>query len=304
MNVDFDTIVKIDNYAKIYRLTQLSCANDNRLMNILIIFGIAAGCILAERLWPAMELPRVRAWWGRVLLINSIQFGITVLAGQTWNHWLNHASIFHLKDHLGDWPSALIIYVFSTFVYYWWHRARHDSQFLWRMLHQIHHSARRLEIVTSFYKHPLEIWINSILSSLIVYPLFGGSVRAAGYYTVLIALGEFFYHWNIKTPAWLGFIFQRHAGFPRPSFAWRRKACTFAFLADMHRLFKTVGMHSLKTNGFLTEHDETIRRNLRGFDSRRDRLCNLCWMDARASSSGPNREAPSGSQRSTGDVCQ
>ena len=57
-------------------------------MNMLIIFGIAAGCILAERLWPAMELPRVNAWWARVLLINSIQLGITVLAGQTWNRWL------------------------------------------------------------------------------------------------------------------------------------------------------------------------------------------------------------------------
>jgi len=34
-------------------------------MKMLIIFGVAAGCILAERLWPAMELPRVNAWWGK-----------------------------------------------------------------------------------------------------------------------------------------------------------------------------------------------------------------------------------------------
>jgi len=112
-----------------------------------------------------------------------------VLAGQTWNRWLDHASIIRLKDHFNDWSSALIIYLFSTFVYYWWHRYRHESVFLWRVLHQIHHSAR-LEIVTSFYKHPVEILINSILSSLIVYPLFGASVRAAGYYTVLIAVGS------------------------------------------------------------------------------------------------------------------
>src|SRR5438552_8379299 len=178
-------------------------------MNMLNIFGVAAGCILAGRLGPAMELPHVNAWWGRTILINSIQLGITVLAGRTWNRWLDHASIFHLKDHLSDWPSALIVYFFSTFVYYWWHRYRHESAFLWRVLHQIHHSARRLEILTSFYKHPVEILINSILSSLLVYPLFGTSVRAVGYYTVLIAVGEFFYHWNIKTPLWLGFIFQR-----------------------------------------------------------------------------------------------
>jgi len=178
-------------------------------MNILIIFGIAVGCIVAERLWPAMKLPRVNAWWGRVILINSIQLGITVLAGQTWNRWLNHWSLLNFRDELSDWVSAIIIYVFSTFVYYWWHRYRHESQFLWRALHQIHHSARRLEILTSFYKHPVEIWINSLLSSVIVYPLFGGSIRAAAYYTVLIAVGEFFYHWNINTPSWLGYLFQR-----------------------------------------------------------------------------------------------
>jgi hypothetical protein len=82
-------------------------------MNMLIIFGIAAGCVLAERLWPAMELPRVNAWWGRVILINSIQLGITLLAGQTWNRWLNHVSIFCLRAHFGDWSSAAIIYFFS-----------------------------------------------------------------------------------------------------------------------------------------------------------------------------------------------
>ena len=123
-------------------------------MNILIIFGIAAGCILAERLWPAMELPRVNAWWGRVILINSFQLGITFLAGQTWNRWMNHGSLFHVSVHMSDWSAALSIYLFSTFVYYWWHRYRHESSFFWRTLHQIHHSARRLEIVTSFYKHP------------------------------------------------------------------------------------------------------------------------------------------------------
>jgi sterol desaturase/sphingolipid hydroxylase (fatty acid hydroxylase superfamily) len=121
-------------------------------MNIVIIFAVAVGCIVAERLWPAMKLPRVNAWWGRVILINFVQLGITVLAGQTWNRWLNHVSTFELKNHCSDWSAALIIYLFSTFVYYWWHRYRHESQFLWRTLHQIQHSARRLEIVTSFYK--------------------------------------------------------------------------------------------------------------------------------------------------------
>jgi esterase/lipase len=60
------------------------------------------------------ELPRVNGWWGRVILIDSIQLGITVLAGQTWNRWLDHlrsfiseiigvsASQLRPVDHIGD----------------------------------------------------------------------------------------------------------------------------------------------------------------------------------------------------------
>src|SRR4030095_5422854 len=40
-------------------------SGEHLSMNMLIIFGVAAGCILAGRLWPAMELPRVNDWWGK-----------------------------------------------------------------------------------------------------------------------------------------------------------------------------------------------------------------------------------------------
>jgi sterol desaturase/sphingolipid hydroxylase (fatty acid hydroxylase superfamily) len=178
-------------------------------MILLLIAGIALGCILAERLWPAMELPRVHNWWSRVALINSIQLGITILAGMTWDRWLHERSVFHLGSHLSDWASALVAYFISTFIYYWWHRFRHESQFFWRLCHQLHHSPRRIEILTSFYKHPVEIFLNSLLSSAIVYTLLGCSIRAAAYYTVLTAIAEYFYHWNIRTPRWLGYFVQR-----------------------------------------------------------------------------------------------
>ena len=178
-------------------------------MNLLIIFGVAAGCIVAERLWPATKLPRVNAWRARVILLNGMQFAIAALVGQAWNGRFDQMSIFNLKDHLTDLSSSLIMYLFSTFAYYWWHRFRHESQFLWRLLHQIHHSAQRLETLTTFYAHPLELLMNSLLTSFIAYPLFGGSIRAVGYYSLLSVCAAFFYHSNVKTPRWLGFIFQR-----------------------------------------------------------------------------------------------
>lgn len=174
-----------------------------------LILAIAAGCIAVERLWPAMELPRVRAWWPRVVLVNAIQLGITLTLGDVWLRYAPEYSLVQLRERFGPWGSGLIAYVVSTFVYYWWHRLRHDSALFWRLCHQLHHSPRRLEIVTSFYKHPVEVLLNALLSGLIVYVLLGCSLQAGAVYTLLTALAEFFYHWNIRTPRWLGFIVQR-----------------------------------------------------------------------------------------------
>jgi sterol desaturase/sphingolipid hydroxylase (fatty acid hydroxylase superfamily) len=179
------------------------------VMNILIIFGIAVGCIVVERLWPAAELPKVRAWWPRVILVNAIQLGIVVLAGRTWDRWLQRASVFHLSYWAHDFAAGMIAYFVSTFVYYWWHRFRHESHFFWQVCHQLHHSPRRIEVLTSFYKHPVEILLNSLLSSAIVYTLLGCNLQAAAYYTLFTAVAEYFYHWNIRTPRWVGHFIQR-----------------------------------------------------------------------------------------------
>ena len=120
-----------------------------------------------------------------------------------------HASLFRLGDQVNDFTAAGIAYFISTFIYYWWHRFRHESQFFWRLCHQLHHSPRRIEILTSFYKHPVEILLNSLLSSAIVYTLLGCNIQAAAYYTFCTAIAEYFYHWNIKTPHWFGFLVQR-----------------------------------------------------------------------------------------------
>jgi hypothetical protein len=61
--------------------------------------------------------------------------------------------------------------------------------------HQIHHSPQRIEVITSFYKHPLEMTTNSILGSLIVYAFLGLGLRAGAIYTAFTA-GS----WRCPTP--------------------------------------------------------------------------------------------------------
>ncbi|RCS57124.1 sterol desaturase family protein [Parvibium lacunae] len=174
-----------------------------------LILGVGVACILIERFKPGWTLPKVKTWPLRVALVNCVQLGVVLLAGVTWEKWLFGNSLFHVSHYLPTWGAGLFAYFIATFVFYWWHRWRHEYDCLWRGFHQIHHSPQRLEVITSFYKHPGEMVANSIIGSLLVYTLLGLNLEAAAVYTACTALGEFFYHTNIRTPQWIGYIFQR-----------------------------------------------------------------------------------------------
>jgi len=178
-------------------------------MYTLIVVGAAAiAMMIVERLGPGRNWPRVKGWWARAIILNGVQVGSVFLAGIAWDHWMHDKSLWNAQA-LGTTGGALLGYFVITFVYYWWHRFRHDVYFLWRWFHQVHHSPQRIEVITSFYKHPVEIIVNSVLSSAILYMLVGLDTKAASLAILMTGLAELFYHWNVKTPYWLGFIFQR-----------------------------------------------------------------------------------------------
>lgn len=176
---------------------------------ILLLIAIAGLMIVIERIWPGQALPTVKGWWLRILLVNLAQGGIVILAGVAWDRWLAAVSVFDLTGRFGVWGAAGLAYLVSTLVYYFWHRVRHESDLFWRLCHQLHHSPQRIEVLASFYKHPVEILINSWISAVLVYGLLGCSVESAAVYTGMTAVAEYFYHWNIRTPRWVGWVIQR-----------------------------------------------------------------------------------------------
>lgn len=161
-----------------------------------------------EILMPGRRWPRVSGWLPRAVILNTAQVGAVFLAGVTWDRWFPALRVWDLSS-LGTVPGALIGYLLITFVYYWWHRWRHEVPFLWRWFHQVHHSPQRIEIITSFYKHPLEQIANGALSSFLLFAVTGVSPAAGALAVTLTGLAELFYHWNVNTPYWLGFIIQR-----------------------------------------------------------------------------------------------
>jgi sterol desaturase/sphingolipid hydroxylase (fatty acid hydroxylase superfamily) len=156
---------------------------------ILVCFAI---CFIIEKMKPGWKLPEVPTWTIRVLAINFVQLLIVTIAGFTWEKWLAPNSLFQLSTLMPSWAGGIVAYVIATFIFYWWHRWRHESDFLWTRFHQIHHSAQRIEVITSFYKHPLEMTVNSIIGSLLVYTLLGLNPEAGAIYTLCTGLGEFF----------------------------------------------------------------------------------------------------------------
>jgi len=178
-------------------------------MNVtLVVTAVAVVMMIVEALRPGRRWPQVRGWWLRAIALNAVQVGSVFLAGASYDRWMAGRRLWAATE-LGTTAGAAIGYLAITFVYYWWHRARHQSAWLWRWFHQVHHSPQRIEIITSFYKHPLEILVNGVLSSAILYLGLGLTPAAAAGAVALSGLGELVYHWNVTTPYWMGFVFQR-----------------------------------------------------------------------------------------------
>ncbi len=177
-------------------------------MILLLVVLLGAALMALERLRPTGTLPHVEGWYLRAALLNLAQLAVVVLAGLTWERWLQGPSLLDLSP-LPTPAQGAIAYLVASFVYYWWHRARHRSRFLWLTCHQLHHSPRRIEVLTSFTKHPAEATANALLSALLAYPLLGCSPAGAAIYTLLAAGAEFFYHLDVRTPHWLGYLLQR-----------------------------------------------------------------------------------------------
>ena len=129
-------------------------------------------------------------------------------SGPLWDEWLMEHRFWKIES-MGASLATAIAFLVMTFVSYWQHRIKHMIPALWRYLQQINHSPRRLELLTSFYRNPLEILLNMFVISLVLYLVVGAPQQVAVDAVLLLGLTDMFYHWNIRTPRWLGFIIQR-----------------------------------------------------------------------------------------------
>ncbi|HVT34611.1 MAG TPA: sterol desaturase family protein, partial [Nevskiaceae bacterium] len=100
-------------------------------------------------------------------------------------------------------------YLVLSAIAYAWHRTAHNVDVLWRGMHQLHHSPQRVDIPGSVVFHPTEMVVQVLLQLFVTVIVLGLDPLAAALVGYVAAFYGMFQHWNVRTPAWIGYLIQR-----------------------------------------------------------------------------------------------
>jgi sterol desaturase/sphingolipid hydroxylase (fatty acid hydroxylase superfamily) len=174
----------------------------------LILLAIYGGLILLEKIRPGQSLKKVDRWVPKSLLVFIVYFYLSTYLPLIWDKYLLPYQLFNLQNMTPFISVLIAILVFELLIYIW-HRTMHRNNLLWRIFHQMHHSAERLDTFGAFYFSPLDMIGFTFLGSLSLSLLIGISPQAISWYLYITMFLATFQHTNIKTPQWLGYIIQR-----------------------------------------------------------------------------------------------
>src|SRR5690348_7515231 len=121
---------------------------------------VVLGCFIffaaADHVGKRTAFADVRYW--RIMGIASfiLYFAIATYAPFMWDSFLGSHQLIDgsaLPLSLQIVTGLLIL----EFAIYFWHRAMHEFDPLWRFTHQMHHSAERPDIWGAYYFHPVDM---------------------------------------------------------------------------------------------------------------------------------------------------
>lgn len=172
------------------------------------IIGMYALLMFWEAIFPGRKLPTVKFWKVRGIGVFFFFFYLSTYLPLVWSQYLPGTALINLRGlgTIGGAVCGILVYEFGMYV---WHRTMHRNDYLWKMFHQMHHSAERLDTYGAFYFSPLDMigWtaLGSICFSVLT------SLTPQSITVVLLVTNFFsiFQHANIKTPVWLGYFIQR-----------------------------------------------------------------------------------------------
>lgn len=137
---------------------------------------------------------------GANILIGILNFGIAGAGGyflQLWISWFQHHH-FGLLQFLPNifWLKTITGFILIDIFMYWWHKANHQTQFLW-YFHSFHHKDENMNSTSAIRFHSIELLL-SFAVKFIVFPLLGLNVAAVLLHAIILFPVIVFHHSNIR----------------------------------------------------------------------------------------------------------
>jgi len=164
--------------------------------------------LLIDLAWRAKRYTHTRFWRLRAVIVTAGAIYVSIVVAGFWGevlgdyHWLDLSG-------WGTWGGAAAGILVYEFGHYWYHRSAHRFTWLWRLGHQMHHSAESLDAWGAYYMHPLDVAFFTTVASFMIYPLLGITAEAGLVTAAFLGFNAIFQHASIPTPKWLGYIIQR-----------------------------------------------------------------------------------------------
>ena len=163
---------------------------------------------LVEKRRAAREFEPIRGWdwigWAFLLAMGLVGGSMHLLLPEAW-----------MREHrlldgtqLGLVGGVFVGYLAHSFVQYWWHRASHKFDILWRM-HQLHHAMPRVDIPGAVVVHPGETLASTLINTVVSAFVLGLDPMSIALVNYIGLAGACLEHWNVNTPRWLILIAQR-----------------------------------------------------------------------------------------------
>ncbi len=178
------------------------------LLILTIILAVFICVFTLEVIAPASKNSCDRRWLILASVISLSQSITTIGAGFIFVDLFSQLSVISLSN-VHFIFQGLLGFLLTSFIAYWWHRAMHGIDLLWRIFHQLHHSPRRIESLTSFYMHPFDGFAATLLNAICCYLILGINAYGAAISLLIAAVYNIYIHADLKTPFWLGYIIQR-----------------------------------------------------------------------------------------------
>lgn len=173
-----------------------------------IALGLFSAFAAVDLVARARSFPDVRYWRLKGAAFMLLYFAAATYAPLMWDAWLGQHQLVD-GSALPLWAQILFGFLLLESGVYAWHRTMHNTPFLWRWFHQMHHSAERVDIWDAFYFHPFDVLGFAFIGSLLLVLGFGITAEAAIVVNVAATFCSMFQHANIKTPRWLGYLITR-----------------------------------------------------------------------------------------------